>query len=922
MAESNEVPQSTRTAEREVLDAIRWRRALVGGLIACAALLAFSWIVPVRGQPGSATPWSVFDHDAVVAWPWLLRASVWLGLGACACVVAACLALPKVPGALDRAPTWLVRSGALALLALRVRDFADPLPALDPALPLRSSLAGLTPPVFVALACGGLIGAIRRPDLHAPRLLAAAGAAGLLVHTTLPVGWIGHAASPLLAAFSGVAPWLPRPSELPPPTQLAGGFVVVAYAAAAVAVLALLAIRRAWTTPAALAACALLLVPTVLWPLRAGVGSTGAALHLLACVGLAAMSIAVLCDRCRDETLRAALPAAEPVAVGLVVAAYAVLKVNGLRYSTTDEALYFYAAQHWADGHQPYRDFFFSHPPLHIAVPAVAYWVAGGFHFLIGKVISAAAGLGAGLGAWSIARRFLGAWPALAVLALDLFACEVLQASTNLTGVNQTACWLTWGAWAVLGGRPLLGGALLGAATSTGFYAVGAAAALFVLSIAHPMPAARPLEPLANRLGRHPALLVLTGFLAVWGGLHVYFSTIAGDAYRNAVFAYHVAKRAKTEGYVPLDAGPQAIVANVFGWLGARDFAVTVYFHAAQYWLALLAPVAVIALRRLHATAVPTWRFLVQPRAWWREPAQGGAVLLCWLVAAGLLVEFAQFKERYDFYYALILPLVCVCAGASVAAIGRALAVGVTATLTEPALRLRVLWSATAAAVLVAYLWVPVNLWANRTAYPSEFEQSDSSKGAGERLTFGWTPAPGPPWLSELSHAVFWQGDRVRGNVESGVHHYLWGKKRWFSTADEIAEYIQDHTRPDETITGASDYAPLLALLSGRRLAGNQIDTNSKVFTTGAVPVEQFWDRACADQLKYIVVAPMSYFAASTLPKRATIMQHFRRDAVFRDPMLKHWKTVEIELWARKSQAPCRFEGRRGAGPNLDGSDD
>jgi len=63
------------------------------------------------------------------------------------------------------------------------------------------------------------------------------------------------------------------------------------------------------------------------------------------------------------------------------------------------------------------------------------------------------------------------------------------------------------------------------------------------------------------------------------------------------------------------------------------------------------------------------------------------------------------------------------------------------------------------------------------------------------------------------------------------------------------------------------------------------------------VPVEQFWDRACADNLKYIVVAPMSYFAPNTLAKRATILKHFRRDKPCRLPSApKRWTMAGMKL--------------------------
>ena len=53
-----------------------------------------------------------------------------------------------------------------------------------------------------------------------------------------------------------------------------------------------------------------------------------------------------------------------------IILGYLALKWSCFHYSATDENIYFYQAAAWAEGVLPYRDFFFAHPPLHIAPPA------------------------------------------------------------------------------------------------------------------------------------------------------------------------------------------------------------------------------------------------------------------------------------------------------------------------------------------------------------------------------------------------------------------------------------------------------------------------------------------------------------------------------------------------------------------------
>jgi hypothetical protein len=852
------------------------------------------------------------------AWPDVARLAAWLTT----------LTLGLAALGLWRGTPWLVAAGLLGLLSARVHELADPTPLLGYAEPLRDGLVGLTPVFATTLVLAGLWTLHRQPDHTQARWTAALGALGLWLHAFLPVGWVGSATVPFFASLTQ----LPVVFELP--TTLAGPVWVFTQGLVSTALLVHLAGSRkgpAWLLPVLAGLAGLL---PCLWALRQG---PGVAVHTLAALGLGATALRQLLGESETrEGFRRdpqwTLPT-EAIAVAGLVAVYLLLKVNGLRYSTTDEALYYYAGKAWSEGLTPYRDFFFSHPPLHIAAPALAYKLLG-YHFLVGKWLSALAALGAGLAAWRIARRHLGIWQGVAALAFHLLACEVLQASTNLTGINLTACWLMWGLWAASSRRFLLAGLLLGAAASTGFYAIGGFLTVAVLALA--LPSDRPAGPLPERLLHHPAVRITLGFLLVWGVLNLYFWKQGGDGFIDGVYEYHFAKKAKIEGYTALGDSPLAIPSNAVVWLLSRDFQVTFYYHAAQFWLALLAPLTtlVILARRVLMTPVvrgkpvgpSPWALLWNPRRWWLEMDQGGLPLWIWTVTLALVVEFAQFKERYDFYYALLIPGLAICAAAwlhGVAQLGRMALDRVRAgDLHGSDAKDRATWLA-AAAVLVSMLWVPLNNVANTKAFPSEFTVKTDSKGAGERLVFAWEDAPGPAWLSGLTQGLFWAPARIRGNLETGVHHYLWNKKRWFSTADEIAAYIRDHSQPQDTITGASDYAPLLALLSGRRLAGNQVDTNSKVFNTGAVPLEKFWDAVCADHVKFLIAAPMSYFAPDTIAKRGSVIDNFERVQVFHDKKLKQFgKSTDIELWQRKAEPPqpaCSYRGKRGVGPTLDG---
>lgn len=897
---------------------------LVLGLAAVSLALA----LPLDGSPsaafGAQATWS-FVHKLSTALTILAVLFGFIGF-------AGARNSAPVEGLSSRSKTFLIAAACLAGLGLRLRELAVPSLSGGWSEPLRDSLAGITPTLATGVALAGLFAVQLRPNSASARSLTAVGAVASFLQVWTPTTWLGEVRLPVIAALTGLH-MVPNG----PIVALPGSLFVLAQALAATLLILWLVFDADLSRRIATSFAVALILPLLLWPLH-GTQPLSLSLQTVGTALIIAGALLPLAVRDNDSALRSLAIRWESFAVALMIAAFLLLKLNGVRYSTTDEAIYFYAAKMWSQGLWPYTDFFFSHPPLHIAVPAALYKIFG-YSFGLSKWLSALAALGAGIAVWRIARKHIGIWAGPVALGLYLFACEVLQASTNLTGINLTTCWMMWGFWAVLSQRFVLGGLLLGAAASTGFYAIGAFLTLAVLALFHPDPLPKTLRVSATyRLWQLPFIRLCVGFLAVWGVLNLYFYLAAGDLFIDGAYGYHFAKKAKIEGFTPLSEGPQAVLLNLALLLRGvfdadapkNDFTVTLYYHAAHYWLAALAPVGLAwgvwlqgVQTRMNSRdqqrlpAGTDGSILWNPRTWWQRLDDLGAQAIAIVLAAALLTEFAQFKERYDFYYALLMPLLAINAMIWLGNLAKIFQLIVQAPVRKLPLPRGLRWSALAGLSAIL-LWVPVDMYANHKAFKSEFVATADGSGVGEVLRFEWVDAPGPAWLSELTRAVFWQDTRTRGNVESGIHHYLWNKKRYFSTAEAIAAYIDGHSGPEATISGASDYAPLIALLANRRLAGNQVDTNTKVFDTGAVQLEQFWDKACADHLQWLVVAPQSYFAAPTLNKRATIIANFERAEVFHDAKLKHWKDLEIELWRLKpGLTTCRYAGKRGVGPTL-----
>ena len=919
---------------------LRW---LLGAAL-LAALAAYA--MPVGAGAADAPLWRAALTSIPVAWPLgLTIAAVALGaalLGGAAVWWGGLLRNEPEGPLLSRV---VLGTALVALVALLFRGASDPDLMRSVMAPMRHGLFGLPLPAWNALAAAGLFAIGQSSNQRVARMIAGLGVLAMLIAFWMPIGWIGATRLPISAALHTWTASDPAidGAMVTAPLVAAPGWVLL-QALLSVALAALLAVPHQFSPWALRGAAGLTLLAGAATPLVASEAAVGVAL------GAAALNLALglllivllagLIGRMAHAVDDEVIGGFEAFAVMGVLLCYFVLKTNGMRYSSTDEGIYFYAARAWAEGIWPYHDFFFSHPPLHIAVPA-ALFALFGYSFTLAKSVSAVAVAISGLLVWRLGRRYLDPFVGVFAMGLFMLAAEVLKASTNLTGINLTTMWVMLGLWLLMKRKDFLAGMILGAAACTGIYAAAAVLAMTILTAFAPRTEGTRVRRMYPRVMSLPVVQVILGFVIVFGTINLLGYLLAGDSFADGVYRYHFLKRAKVAGFIPMSEGLHAIPNNALVLLGSRDFNVSLYYHAAQYWLALLAPLTVamaVVLRRFRRAqlgAMPpdrgplrtpsgfaapdvlddgAWDLLWHPRRWWLHRGSGGFTMIVFFIAISLLLEFAQFKERYDFYYALILPFLALLSAATIHAILRVgrTAIGCgwawrhdTHDLSSEGRPVPVpgwLRALAVALLVIAFAWVPLNMWANHRAFPSEFSKRPNSAGAGERLQFEWLEPPGGEAISALTWHFFWKPYRLRGNVEASVHHYLWSKKRWFSTAEDIAAYIRANSDRSDTITGSSTHAPIVALLADRRMAGDHVDTNAKTFKTGMITPEEFWSRVCQDKLKFIVAGPRSWFSPRYMNRKPTVMKHFRLVREFDDPHLKHWRSVRLQLWQRIEQ--------------------
>lgn len=567
---------------------------------------------------------------------------------------------------------------------------------------------------------------------------------------------------------------------------------------------------------------------------------------------------------------------------GLVVAIFVLLKTHGMGPSITDENIYFYMAAKLSEGQWPYVDYFFAHPPLHVVLPGVLFSMTG-FSLVMAKAVAPLACVISGGALWSLARTHFGQLTAALALVAFLFGAEVLKASTNMTGVNLTVMWLMLGLWAWSTDRPRRAGLFFAAAMSTGIYAAAAVCAAVALGVFR---------------SRRFMIELFVSTVALFGLVNLMGWWLAPDTFLDGVYRYHGLKEADAAGFTPLFSGElnpaHAWAHNLSLLVTGKAFTKEVFYHAHLWCAGALAPL--VALAQCVSSDRPGEAIRgLSPHRLWSTGAQGKAALLWW-VSVSLFAQFALFRELYSFYFTLIYPLLALSLGWVVASCLTLITSSVSRSWPVRRAGLKL---GSGALLLAALLgWESWAFDAQARAFPKEV------KMMGDRVSYTWKPAPVMSSLSPVVRHLFWADHREKGVMERGYRHYLWNKKRELASLAEIARYIDNHSAPEDTIAGSSTVAPLLALASGRRLAANEADTNSKRFQTGILEEKAYWDAICGDHVRFIVSTPRSFFTPRRMEGHPVIKRGFRAVKRFDDPEIRHGGTYPILLYERTQEKP------------------
>lgn len=216
----------------------------------------------------------------------------------------------------------------------------------------------------------------------------------------------------------------------------------------------------------------------------------------------------------------------EVLCLVLVFVAYFFLKRANLHLLAGDQGVYFYAGSLWAQGILPYRDFFISHPPLQLLIPALFIKLFG-VHLMTLNLLPALFGAFSGLLLLRLAWKPLGSVKAMISVALFLLSYANLLSTLYYTGQNLALLLLLFASLLFLNRQKFLAGLMLGFAQMVGIHILFPFAALVILQFFW---------------NRRKLPVFLGGFFVSSGAIHALFSMIAGKEFWRMIYLYHLAK--------------------------------------------------------------------------------------------------------------------------------------------------------------------------------------------------------------------------------------------------------------------------------------------------------------------------------------------------------------------------------------------
>ena len=538
--------------------------------------------------------------------------------------------------------------------------------------------------------------------------------------------------------------------------------------------------------------------------------------------------------------LRAHLSIAVLIAV---LSFYALLKLYSLNFVNGDEHMYFYMSLLMSKGKWPYRDFFFSHPPLQLYLVGALYEIFG-YSLALSKSVPSVAALVSGVHVFLLGKRLVGRLEGVLATALFLFSFDVLRGSSHFTGANCALAVGLVAAYQAVAGRPLRAGFLFAIGTFIGVYVAPLALMLAV------MLAFRSWKESLRLLASYAVgCAVVCVVFASAAGAHAFWYQIFGYNLNKIAFRYSWFAKFRNVAYL-----------NSLAMIGFLPGIV----WAASMWILRGRPsgerVLPGVLGRLGARL-----------NLWNGDRVAAQIIFTTLIC-GYFYFYSTRVDYYSYYFMLIMPWMGLMTATVAVDIVRFIRErkGTTsaASATEPTLpraerrrreqgaRKNPTGRATPGPV-----WWPLILCSVALATVLLFRQgigSDRQVEMGEESSrYTWYDSP---YLSEslnaLVRGIFWSPTSDPIHPPNAITYYLQHESMHAPTIDAFVAAVRNECRPGERIFGEYSLGPFAGALGPCVLGADLADTNPHRFKVHESTPED-WVRALErDHLDIAIVVP------------------------------------------------------------------
>ncbi len=532
-------------------------------------------------------------------------------------------------------------------------------------------------------------------------------------------------------------------------------------------------------------------------------------------------------------------------AVGLsgVLSFYALLKLYSLNFVSGDEHMYFYMSLLVSRGEWPYRDFFFSHPPLQLYIMGALYRLFG-YSLALSKAVPSLAAMVSGVHVYLIGRRLVGRLEGVLGTALFLFTFDVLRGSSHFTGANCALAFGLMAAYQALAGRDVLAGALFAIGTFIGVYVAPLALMLAVLlALRSWKESLRLLASLAAGCA-----LICIAFVSV-AGAHAFWYQIFG--YNLHKIAFHYSWFAKFRNVAYLNS--LAMIGFVPGMV-----------WAVSMWILRGRPSADQALPGRPG------RLAARLNLWNGDRVAAQMILATFI--CGYFYFYSTRVDYYSYYFMLIMPWMGLMTATVAVDIVRYLRQPKLSTPVRPPLpraerrrreqssRRHKAAASRAANGPTRRLWPLVVCAAALTAvllYRQGIGRDRQVEVGDESYHYTWYDSPYLPHaLNTLARGVFWSPTSDPIHPPNAITYYLQHESMHAPTIDTFVAEVRAQCRPGERIFGEYSLGPFAGALGPCVLGANLADTNPHRFKVHESRPEE-WVRALEqDHLDIAIVVP------------------------------------------------------------------